>query len=157
MRRPVRHGTWREVRHARPHNGAMARALTDEDYARLLQFRTRLREFQRWSEERAAAEGLTAAQHQLLLAIRGHVGPQPPTMGEVAASLLIRHHTAVGLVDRAQGLGLVRRCPDDRDHRVVRLELTAAGRAKLRALSQQHLEELERLAPALGAALDQLP
>jgi DNA-binding MarR family transcriptional regulator len=124
---------------------------TDDDYARLLAFRTRLREFQRWSQESAAALGLTAAQHQLLLAVRGHPGPQPPTMGDLASHLLVRHHTAVGLVDRAQALGLVTRLTDEGDHRVVRLALTGAGQDTLRSLSGQHLEELERLAPVLEA------
>ncbi|MGB8651604.1 MAG: helix-turn-helix domain-containing protein, partial [Mycobacteriales bacterium] len=102
----------------------MPRLPTDEDYARLLAFRTRLREFDRWSRERAESQGLTSAQHQLLLAIRGHADKRGPTIGEVAQHLLVRHHTAVGLVDRAQALGLVERAGDDHDHRVVRLVLT---------------------------------
>jgi DNA-binding MarR family transcriptional regulator len=108
----------------------VTRAPTDDDYARLLAFRTRLREFQRWSQESAAALGLTAAQHQLLLAVRGHPGPQPPTMGDLASHLLVRHHTAVGLVDRAQALGLVTRLTDEGDHRVVRLALTGTAGAR---------------------------
>lgn len=131
----------------------MTRAPTDADYARLLAFRTTLREFQRWSQERAASLGLTPAQHQLLLAVRGHAGAAGPTIGDVSRYLLVRHHTAVGLVDRAQALGLVARVPDPADHRVVRLVLTKDGRARLRSLASQHLEELERLAPALEALL----
>ncbi len=131
----------------------VTRAPTDDDYARLLAFRTRLREFQRWSQESAAALGLTAAQHQLLLAVRGHPGTQLPTMGDLASHLLVRHHTAVGLVDRAQALGLVTRATDEGDHRVVRLALTEVGQEKLRSLSGQHLEELARLAPVLEALL----
>ena len=50
----------------------MSRALTDADYRRLLLFRTGLRRFERWSQERAAEVDLTSAQHQLMLAIRGH-------------------------------------------------------------------------------------
>jgi hypothetical protein len=45
---------------------------SDEDYRRLLELRTGLRRFLRWSEQHAQAAGLTPAQHQLLLAIRGH-------------------------------------------------------------------------------------
>ena len=62
----------------------MNRDLADADYRRLLQFRTGLRRFLHWSEEQAERAGLTAAQHQLLLAVRGHDGHQGPTIGDVA-------------------------------------------------------------------------
>jgi uncharacterized protein YeaO (DUF488 family) len=126
-------------------------------YARLLSLRTGLRHFERWSEQQARAAGLTPAQHQLLLAIRGHRDPRGPTIGEVADYLLLRHHSAVGLVDRADGAGLVSRTrDDDEDHRVVRLHLTESGADRLEALSALHLEELERLAPQLPGAWEGL-
>jgi DNA-binding MarR family transcriptional regulator len=123
--------------------------LSDVQYTQLLEFRTSLREFLHWSEERAQAAGLSPAEHQLLLAIRGHPGPDPPTIGDVARSLLLRHHSAVQLVDRAEKRDLVRRQPDPRDGRVVRLQLTPLGRRRLRGLSARHLEEIAKLAPAL--------
>ncbi|HEY3721878.1 MAG TPA: MarR family transcriptional regulator [Acidimicrobiia bacterium] len=119
--------------------------LDDADYERLLGFRTELRRFLHWSEEQAEALGVTAAQHQLLLAIRGHPGRLGPTLGDVAASLLLRHHSAVGLVDRAADAGLVRREHDPDDQRTVRLRLTPNGARKLARLSRRHLEELDRL------------
>jgi len=127
-------------------------ALTDEVYARLLALRTGLREFERWSEQQARAAGLTPAQHQLLLAVRGHADPRGPTIGEVADYLLLKHHSVVGLIDRADAAGLVERTRDDRDHRVVRLRLSAAGAQRLEALSALHIEELERLAARLPGA-----
>lgn len=130
--------------------------LPDEVYARLLALRTGLRHFQRWSEQQARAAGLTAAQHQLLLAIRGHADARGPTIGEVADYLLLRHHSAVGLVDRADMAGLVTRSRDDEDHRVVRLHLTEDGAERLEALSTLHLEELTRLAPQLPGAWEGL-
>ena len=48
-----------------------------------------------------AAAGVTPARHQLLLAIGGHPDPAGPTIREMAGSLLVRHHRAVELVDRA--------------------------------------------------------
>ncbi len=119
--------------------------LTDRDYQRLLGFRTELRRFLHWSEEQAESLGITAAQHQLLLAVRGHAGARGPTVGDVAASLLLRHHSVVGLVDRAADAGLIRREHDPDDHRSVRLRLTPDGARKLALLSRRHLEELSRL------------
>ncbi len=119
---------------------------TDADYERLLQFRTNLRRFLRWSEQHARAQNLTPAQHQLLLAIRGHPNPAGPSVGEVAGYLLLQHHSAVGLVDRAEAAGLVKRNPDP-DHRsTVRVSLTADGASRLDALSELHLQEIPRLA-----------
>jgi len=121
-------------------------ALPNSAYARLLALRTGLRHFEAWSAQQARAAGLTPAQHQLLLAIRGHGDPDGPTIGEVADYLLLRHHSAVGLIDRAEAAGLVRRSRSEDDHRVVRLHLTDEGASRLEALSALHLEELERLA-----------
>ena len=55
--------------------------------------------------DQARAAGLTPAQHQLLLAVRGHDGD--PTIGDVAEHLMLRHHSAVELVDRAERAGLL--------------------------------------------------
>ncbi|MBS1879057.1 MAG: winged helix-turn-helix transcriptional regulator [Actinobacteria bacterium] len=123
--------------------------LPQADYERLLVFRTALRQFLRWSEGEAKAAGLTPAQHQLLLAVRGHPGPAGPTIGELSRYLVLRHHSVVELVDRASAAGLVRRRREDEDHRVVRVELTADGEERIEGLSRLHLEELRRLAPML--------
>jgi DNA-binding MarR family transcriptional regulator len=130
----------------------MTMRLSDADYEDLLALRTGLRRFLRWSEQQAEQAGLTPAQHQLLLAIRGHTDRRGPTVGEVADYLLLRHHSAVGLVDRAVGAGLVQRVRDPEDHRVVRLQLTPSGLKRLEALSELHLEELQRLALRLPSA-----
>jgi DNA-binding MarR family transcriptional regulator len=128
---------------------ARTQAIQDEDYRRLLEFRTGLRRFVRWSEEQARSVGLSPAQHQLMLAVRGHPDPRGPTIGEVADYLLLRHHSAVELVDRAETAGLVRRRSDRDDQRIVRLRLTARGADKLRRLTAVTLEELARLSPGL--------
>ena len=118
---------------------------TDDDYRRLLELRTGLRRFLRWSADRAEAAGVTPAQHQLLLAVRGHVGDAPPTIGDLAGYLLLRHHGAVQLVDRAESAGLVARERDESDHRVVHVVLTPAGERVLAELAADHLEELRRV------------
>jgi DNA-binding MarR family transcriptional regulator len=131
--------------------------LDDETYARLLALRTGLRRFLRWSGTQATAAGLTPAQHQLLLAVRGHRDPRGPTISDVADVLLLRHHSAVGLVDRAEAAGLVTRVGDAEDHRLVRLQLTPLGAERLEALSALHLEELRRLARQLPDLWSGLP
>ena len=131
-------------------------ALPDSTYARLLALRTGLRRFERWSAQQARTAGLTPAQHQLLLAIRGHADPAGPTIGEVADYLLLRHHSTVELVDRAEAAGLVVRTRSSEDHRVVHLQLSATGATRLEGLAALHLEELERLAldvPGASAGL----
>ena len=121
----------------------------EPDYAALLAFRTALRRFHRWSEQQAEAAGLTAAQHQLLLAVKGHDDRRGPTIGEIADYLLLRHHSTVELVNRAQAAGVVSRVKDDTDGRVVRVRLTPTGERAIERLTQLHLDELQQLEPLL--------
>jgi DNA-binding MarR family transcriptional regulator len=122
----------------------MTRPLSLDDYRALARFRRALRTFQRFSETAARRGGLTPAQHQLLLAIRGHEGEGSPTVADVADSLQLKHHSTVELIDRASANGLVARHADADDARRVRLVLTSHGEAKLAELSVQHREELQR-------------
>lgn len=128
--------------------------LCQEDFTHLLELRTGLRRFLRWSEQQAKAAGLTPAKHQLLLAIRGHPHPEGPTVGEIAGYLVLRHHSAVGLIDRAVAEGLVERTPDPASKSVVRVTLTDTGAAKLDELSEAHLEEITHLAPTMRTLWD---
>jgi DNA-binding MarR family transcriptional regulator len=123
--------------------------LTQRDFERLLEFRVTLRRFQRWSEDQAQAAGLTQVQHQLLVAIKGHPDGRPPTMGELAGYLLLRPHSTVELVDRAEAGGLVERIRDDADGRLVRVRLTRQGDRVLAMLTPVHLERLHELAIVL--------
>jgi DNA-binding MarR family transcriptional regulator len=126
--------------------------LDQEDFEKLLEFRVTLRRFQRWSEDQARMAGLTHVQHQLLVAIKGHRGDLPPTVGDLAGYLLLRPHSTVELVDRAEDAGLVERIPDGDDGRVTRVRLTANGDRIMQELTQSHLERLHELA----AVLDEL-
>lgn len=65
------------------HSGAVTTA-GGPDYAALLAFRTAIRRFVRWSERKSEAAGLTPAQHQLLLAVKGHDHQLGPRIGDVA-------------------------------------------------------------------------
>jgi DNA-binding MarR family transcriptional regulator len=131
------------------------RQLTGQDYENLLAFRTSLRRFLHWSQTKARGAGLTPAQHQLLLAIKGHRGEPGPTVGDLAGYLLLRHHSTVELVDRAEGAGLVARADDTEDGRVTRVRLTSEGERRLNELAPAHLDELRRLAPVLEQLVSQ--
>jgi|SRR6185312_3484204 len=124
--------------------------MRDEDYESLLKFRTTLRQFANWSEQQARAANLTPAHHQLLLAVRGHPIPTGPTIGEIADYLVLRHHSAVELVNRAEDAGLVERHTDPADQRITHITLTSTGESRIRQLSKLHVEELRRLAPLLS-------
>jgi DNA-binding MarR family transcriptional regulator len=123
--------------------------LTREDYENLLAFRTSLRRFLHWSQARAREVGLTPAQHQLLLAVKGHPGGLSPAVGDLAGYLLLRPHSTVELIDRAEAAGLVERWGDDGDGRITRVRLTTDGEQRLDQLAAAHLDELQRLAPIL--------
>jgi DNA-binding MarR family transcriptional regulator len=130
--------------------------LTQADFEHLLELRTGLRRFLHWSEQQAKAAGLTAAKHQLLLAIKGHPDPAGPTIGELADYLALRHHSAVELVNRSVTDGLVVRRPDPGNKSVVRVTLTPLGAQKLDALAEAHLEEISHLAPTMRTLWRQL-
>jgi len=127
--------------------------LTLKDYQALAGIRRGMRQFLEFSAGAAGAAGLTPAQHQALLAIKGMQGPV--TVGSLAEWLGVRPHSAVGLVNRLVTLKLVARVADPADRRRMRLRLTKRAEAKLAALSQIHRAELRRfssvLAPLLAA------
>lgn len=136
--------------------GRSRRDLSKADYQRLAEFRHLLRRFLVFSENEAEAAGLTAQQHQALLAIRGFAGPKPITTGELAGRLCIRHHSAVGLIDRLAAKGLVVRRSGVDDRRQVLIELTPDAERLLATLSASHRDELTRLAPMLRSLLEGL-
>ena len=123
------------------------------DYGTLAQFRYQLRKFLAFSEAAAQQSGLTPQQHQALLAIKGFSNSEPISVGDLARILLIRHHTAVELMDRMTKLGLLSRIVDAEDGRRVLVKLTRKGEQKLRTLSKIHFEELRSASPALTRIL----
>jgi DNA-binding MarR family transcriptional regulator len=128
--------------------------LSQADYERLAEFRYVIRRFLGFSEQAAHAAGLTPRQHQALLAIKGFPAGQGASIQDLAERLCVRHHSAVELVDRLVEAGLVERVQDAADRRRVRLRLTEVANQRLAALSAIHLEELQRLRPALRDVLD---
>ena len=130
-----------------------ARPLKDSDYAALGAFRRAIREFLAFSEDGAEAQGLTSQQHQALLAIRSHQGPSAFSIRDLAESLLIKHHSAIGLLERLVEKGLVTRRPSLEDRRRVLIELAPNGADALEAISVRNLRQLGRTAEILTQIL----
>jgi DNA-binding MarR family transcriptional regulator len=127
--------------------------LTIREFQALAEFRYQIRRFLRFSEDQARVSGIEPQQHQLLLAIKGLPDGVKPTIGELASRMLIRHHSAVELVNRLAEHGAVKRVPGEDDHREVLLRLTSKGEALLHNLSVTHHDELLDGGPELMKTL----
>jgi DNA-binding MarR family transcriptional regulator len=114
----------------------------DDGYARLAALREGIRRYLAWAEQCARAHGLTPTQVQLALAVRSHPDPDGPTLTQLAETLLLRHHSVVGLVDRAENAGMVARVRDPEQPGRVHVRLTPSGAERLETLSVLHLEWL---------------
>lgn len=126
------------------------------DYARLAAFRRALREFLRFSEEAAEAAGLTSQHYQAMLILRAADQGSPVTINALAQELLIKHNSAVGLVDRLVSEGLATREPSSDDRRKVELRLSPHGRNVLAKLAAVHRAELQRIGPVLKRVIAQV-
>lgn len=118
--------------------------IDDLHLRQLAAFRYQLRRFLRFSEQAARAHGLTPQQHQLLLGIAGFTGRGWATITELAEFLQERHNAVVGLVQRAERAGLVRKDYASNDQRFVRVRLLPKGQRILAKLSQLHQKEVYR-------------
>ncbi len=123
--------------------------LRKSHYESLAAIRHALRLFLHFSEEAARGAGLTVQRHQALLVLKGFPGRHPAFITELADRLQIRHHSAVGLVDRLVRRRLLRRTLSATDRRRVELHLTHHGEEVIERLSAIHLQELRQLGPAL--------
>lgn len=123
--------------------------LTTRDYAELASFRHALRGFLRFSESAAEQEGLTSQHYQAMLILRGWPEGRPVSINDLAQQLLIKHNSAVGLVDRLTKNDLIVREPSDVDRRKVELRLSPRGRRVLARLAAIHRRELQRIGPIM--------
>ena len=123
--------------------------LATRDYAQLASFRHELRAFLRFSENAAAQEGLTSQHYQAMLILRGWPEGQPLSINDLAQQLLIKHNSAVGLVDRLANERLVVRQASAVDRRKVELRLSSRGRQVLARLAAMHRDELRRIGPIM--------
>ncbi len=135
---------------------AVKKKLSKKQYEMLASFRFALRQFLRFSEDAAQGAGVTAQQHQALLAIKGFPGRDRVSVGELAERLQVAHHSAVGLVDRLVMERLVVREPSAEDRRRVFVALTEQGEGVLEKLASAHHEQLRRIGPEIRQLLEAL-
>lgn len=130
--------------------------LGKSDYEKLAAFRYTLRRFLSFSEAAARDIGLASQQYQALLAVRGFPGREAITVNELAQQLLIKHNSAVGLVNRLEAEGLVRRQSAVGDRRKVDILLTSKGTLAFERLAATHHAELARIGADLREFLEYL-
>jgi DNA-binding MarR family transcriptional regulator len=131
----------------------MGKQIRDSDYTALAELRFRIRQFLRGSDDAAESIGLEPQQYQLLLAIRGLPNPGEASIRRLAERLLLRHHSAVGLVDRLEARGYVRRMPSAVDQRQLCVVLLPKGQRALERVVRGRLHELRGSGHALVSAL----
>lgn len=122
------------------------------------------RVFQVVNEHSKKAERETGITGPQLWAIKTIAQRAPIMVSEVALQMHLHPATVVGILDRLEARGLVRRVRSTEDRRVVRLELTEVGKKLVRrapevaqGLLVSGLEKLEtRNLKTIASALDQL-
>jgi DNA-binding MarR family transcriptional regulator len=141
---------------ARKPKPAKTLPLQTADYVRLASFRYALRRFLRFSEAAAAKVGLTGQHYQAMLAIRSGQQGRGMPIKDLARQLLIKHNSAVGLVDRLVAHGLVLRESSPEDLRKVLLRLSRKGEQMLGRLASIHRRKLRRIGPDIHRILGEL-
>ena len=130
--------------------------VSKEDYVALASFREALRRFLNFSSEAAREAGLSAQQHQALLVLKGTPDRDFVSIGELAEHLHLKHHSAVGLVNRLAKRRRVKRIPAKNDRRKVNLVLTEQGEKLIHQLSAAHRNELRLSGPELRRQLEKI-
>ncbi|RSL19402.1 DNA-binding MarR family transcriptional regulator [Edaphobacter aggregans] len=133
-----------------------AAVVATEKLVELAEFRYRLRRFLSFSETASEAVGISAQQYQLLQVVAAVPAGQESSITYIAERMMVRHNSAVELVDRAEKAALVRRVADESDHRRSLVEITGRGAELLSQLVAQHLIEVEAEGPELVRTLQRL-
>jgi DNA-binding MarR family transcriptional regulator len=131
----------------------MKRKVRDLEYVALAELRYRIRQFVQGGDQAALFAGIEPQQYQMLLAIRGLSNQDEASIGRLADRMLLRHHSAVGLIDRLESQGFVRRTRSRTDLRRVRVSLLPRGKRVLEDIVRQRLDELRDSGHAFVAAI----
>jgi DNA-binding MarR family transcriptional regulator len=153
-RRPVRAGRLMSPKPRLHQMSGRAGELDVAHLRRLAEFRYQLRRFLHASQAAAEQMGLRNQQYQMLQCVGAMPEAVAPTIANVAARMLLKHNSAVELVDRTIEQGLLRRLGDAADHRRILLKVTPQGERILASLAAFHTRELKQSGPQLVRALD---
>src|SRR5665213_2500444 len=123
---------------------------------RLAEFRFQLRKFLRFSEVAAEGAGISVQQYQMLQVIAAVPEGQGASISYLADRMILRHNSAVELVDRAVRAGMVRRESDDEDLRRSIVRLMPEAEKVLEQLVPSHLHELDARGRDIIAAIEGL-
>ena len=122
----------------------------------LAELRFRLRTFASFSEAAAEAEGVSVQQYQLLQVVATMPENRGASISYLAERMILRHNSAVELVDRAVRAGLVTRTTDQDDLRRSLVQMTAEGTTLLERLVTVHLAELDAHGHLIVGAIQRL-
>jgi DNA-binding MarR family transcriptional regulator len=128
--------------------------ISPSEYQAMAELRYRIRLFLREGDVAARTAGLEPQQYLMLLAIRGMPDGSAAKIQSLADSLLLRHHSAVELVDRLEKNGYVRRTRGSEDRRQVLVSLLPKGQRVLERVVQQRISELRAGGRQLVRAID---
>jgi DNA-binding MarR family transcriptional regulator len=130
--------------------------VTTAEYRALAELRYRIRLFLREGDAQARASGLEPQQYLLLLALRGLPSEMDATIRNLAERLVLKHHSAVELVDRLAAHGYVRRTRSRDDRRKVFVSLLPRGTKLLETVARRRISELRASGAQLVMAIDAL-
>jgi len=131
----------------------MGLEITPAEYRALAELRYRIRHFLREGDAKARAVGLEPQQYLMLLAIRGLPEGSEATIQTLAERLVLKHHSAVELIDRLETHGYVRRTRSRDDRRRVFVTLLPRGERLLEQVARNRISELRTSGEALVGAI----
>jgi DNA-binding MarR family transcriptional regulator len=121
----------------------MSGGITDRSKLKsLAEFRFQMRKFLSFSEMASERCGIPAQQYQLMQVVAAIPEDQQASITYLAERMILRHNSAVELVDRAERAGLVKRETDPTDMRRSLVSLTPEGEQILQRLVTEHVSEL---------------
>src|SRR3979490_3073323 len=101
--------------------------IATSDYRALAALRYRIRLFLSEGDAAARRAGLEPQQYLLLLSVRGLPKGPKTTIQVLADRLMLKHNSTVGLIDRLETHGYLRRTQSRQDRRCVLVKLLPRG------------------------------
>lgn len=133
--------------------GDLMRNKNSEGEKTLVEFWSCVQHFLDVRRQAGLRAGLSSAQYEMLLAVRGFREPGEPYITAVAKQLVIRQRVAARVVKRLMGQGLLHARPSAADRRTHILQLTAKGKRLLDRLASNSMGGLEIEGPVLAKSL----